>query len=96
MNINDTAKKVMKKEFLIIRKGLNHILLKTFDIAYIYMENDITYIIDKSGTRNVCFENLNSLEEKLDENFFRANRQHIINLAFIKSYRMYEKGKVIV
>ena len=96
MNLNDMAKKSAKKEFIIIRKGLNHILLKTSDIAYIYMENEITYIIDKSGKRNVCFENLNSLEEKLDENFFRANRQHIINVAYIKAYRLYEKGKIIV
>lgn len=96
MNLQESTAGVKKKEFIIIRKGLHHILLKTSDIAYIYMENEITYIIDKSGTRNVCFENLNSLEEKLDESFFRANRQHIINVAFIKSYRIYEKGKIIV
>ena len=86
----------MKKEFIIIRKGVHHVLIKTSDISYITMENDITYIIDKMGVRFVCFENLNTLEEKLDNNFFRANRQNIINVAFIKSYRIYEKGKIIV
>ncbi|HZH95608.1 MAG TPA: LytTR family DNA-binding domain-containing protein [Flavisolibacter sp.] len=85
-----------KKEFIIIKKGLHYFLLKTSDIAYIYMENDITYIIDQGGARYVCFENLNSLEAKLDDCFFRANRQYIVNVDFIKSFRMHEKSKIIV
>src|SRR3990170_6308115 len=96
MNLQENTSRVKKKEFIIIRKGISHILLKTSDIAYIYVDNEITYIIDKTGARNVCFDNLNSLEEKLDESFFRANRQHIINVTCIKSYRIYEKGKIIV
>ena len=95
MNVRDTET-IKKREFIIIKRGLLHILHKTSDIAYVYMENEITYLISKDGVRHVCFDNLNSIEEKLDDDFFRANRQHIINIAFIKSYRIYEKGKIMV
>ena len=95
-SLRNMEKKLRRKEFIIIKKGLSHYLLKTSDIAYIFMENEITYIIDKNGTIYICFQNLNALEEQLDHCFFRANRQYIINVDFIKSFRVYERSKIVV
>jgi DNA-binding LytR/AlgR family response regulator len=37
------------------------------------------------------------LEEQLDEDiFFRANRQYIININFVKSFRPFERVKLLV
>ena len=42
-------------------------------------------------------KNLGELEQTLDENiFFRANRQYIININFIKGFKSYEKVKLQV
>jgi DNA-binding LytR/AlgR family response regulator len=42
-------------------------------------------------------KNLSDLEEELDnKNFFRANRQYIVNIDFIKSFKPYERVKLWV
>jgi len=39
--------------------------------------------------------NLGELEEDLDNNiFFRANRQYIVNINYIKGFKPYEKVKL--
>ena len=62
-----------------------------------YTENKLVYVIDKSGQKSIIDKTLNELESELDDSvFFRANRQYIINLAFVKSYKPYEKVKLQV
>ena len=40
---------------------------------------------------------MNQLEQDLDHSiFFRANRQYIINLNFIKNFKPYERVKLLV
>ncbi len=54
------------------------------DIAYIYVENKITYILCKDGRRSTSNESLDLIYSSLDENiFFRANRQTIISITAI-------------
>jgi DNA-binding LytR/AlgR family response regulator len=86
-----------KKKRLVVKKGLENISLRLEDVVLFYTENKIVYVIDRSGKKYLADKNLGELEESLDENiFFRANRQYIININFIKGFKSYEKVKLQV
>jgi DNA-binding LytR/AlgR family response regulator len=85
------------KTRLIVKKGIINIALKTDEIAIIYTEDKLVFVIDREGKKYRVDKNLAELENELDPAiFFRANRQYIINIGFIKSYRSYEKVKLQV
>ncbi len=86
-----------KKTRLVVRKGLENIALKLEDIVLFYTENKIVYAIDRDGKKYMADKNLGDLEPELDESFFfRANRQYILNMNYIKAFKAYEKVKLIV
>jgi DNA-binding LytR/AlgR family response regulator len=86
-----------RKARLLVQKGLENILLKLEDIVLFYTENKVVYVVDRFEKKYLTDSNLLELEEELDPQvFFRANRQYIININFIRSFRAYEKVKIKV
>ncbi len=86
-----------KKMRLLIRKGPESISKPVEEIALFYTENRVVYVIDKTGKKYLTDKNMNELEMELDATvFFRANRQYIINLNFIKYFKPYEKVKLLL
>ncbi len=86
-----------KKQRLLIRKGPETISKPVEDIALFYTENRVVYVIDKTGKKFMTDKNMNELQSELDPTtFFRANRQYIINLHFIKYFKPYEKVKLLL
>ena len=85
------------KSRLIVRRGIENIALRTDDIVIIYTEEKVVFVIDKEGKKYMVDKKLTELEEELDHHvFFRANRQYIVNIGFIKSYKTYERVKLQV
>lgn len=85
------------KHRVIARKGNEHLNLLLSDVALFYLENKIAFLIDKDGKNYMTDRNLANLEDILDPNiFFRASRQYIININFIKSFKTYERSKIWV
>jgi DNA-binding LytR/AlgR family response regulator len=88
---------IKKKTRLLVKRGLENVSVRLEDVVMFYTENKLVYVIDKSGQKLIIDRPLNELESELDDSvFFRANRQYIINLAFVKSYKPYEKVKLQV
>lgn len=86
-----------KKKRMIVKKGMENISLRMDDIVLFYTENKIVYVLDRWGKKYLADKNLAELENELDENsFFRANRQYIVNINFIRGFKSYEKVKLIV
>ena len=86
-----------KKTRLIVQKGVEYVPLFVKDVVLIYTENKLTYVLDKEGRKYICEKNLADLVMLLDkERFFRANRQYIVNMEYIRSYRSYGKSKLQV
>ena len=86
-----------KKQRMIVRRGKTFEVIFIRDIAFCYTEERLTWIVDRNGHRYLSDAPLVELEELLDAgNFFRANRQYVINLEFIKSFRSYERVKLQV
>jgi DNA-binding LytR/AlgR family response regulator len=86
-----------KKTRLIVKKGLENISLRLEDVVLFFTENKIVYVVDKWSKKYLVDKNLGELEEDLDDSiFFRANRQYIININYIKGFKSYEKVKLQV
>lgn len=86
-----------RRKRVLVRKGLENISLRLDDVVLFYTENKLVYVVDRWGKKYMSDSNLTELEESLDPNyFFRANRQHIININFIRGFKAYEKVKLQV
>ena len=77
---------------LIARSGKDYIPLKTGDIAIVKSFEKRACVIDKNGTEFRNEFNLRQLEKKLgSQSFFRANRQTIVNINFIRSFKTVQR-----
>ena len=86
-----------KRTRLVVKKGAANIFIQLENIVFFYTENKIVFAIDQAGKKYVTSRSLSMLESELDSNiFFRANRQYIINIGHVKSFRTYERVKVKV
>lgn len=86
-----------KRTRLVVRKGAEHVALKVEQIACIYTENKIVIVVDDGGKKYLCDKNLSELQQDLDEElFFRANRQHLINIHFVRGFKSYQRVKLMV
>lgn len=86
-----------KKSRLIVRKGLEFLALNIEDVVLMHTENKLVYVFDKWGKRYMMDKTLGEMELDLDPRlFFRANRQFIINVQFVKGFRSFEKVKLQV
>jgi DNA-binding LytR/AlgR family response regulator len=86
-----------KKSRMVVQKGLEFVPLFVKDIVLIYTENKLTYVLDKNGKKYISEKNLSDLASQLDrEKFFRANRQYIVNMEYIRCYRPYGRSKLQV
>jgi len=74
----------------------NEILtVNTEDIAYIYTENTITYVVRKDGKRSTTSESLDQVYSYLSEkSFFRANRQIIVAISAIDKITKFGNSKL--
>lgn len=64
-------------------------------ILQLRLEETVVFLLRDDGEKLICEENLKELEPKLPESaFFRANRQAIVNLDRVQSYRALRDGSV--
>ena len=85
------------KTRLLVQKGIENVLLRLEEIVFFYTESKIVFVVDQSGKKYLSGYTLADLEKKLNPLvFFRANRQYIINIDYIRSFRSFEKVKIKV
>jgi two-component system LytT family response regulator len=83
-----------EKRFL-IRVGQQIHLVEATDAAYFYTEDRVTLLTTFTGKRYPMDHSLDKLEEVLDPNqFFRINRQFIVNSQAIREMHTYSKSRV--
>lgn len=86
-----------RRSRLLVKKGFETVPLPLEDIVLFYLDKRIVYVVDKSSNKYIIDKTLTELSAELDEiTFFRANRQYIVNIDYIKSYRLYERVKLQV
>jgi DNA-binding LytR/AlgR family response regulator len=90
----DNPKEASKKRLLTyVRNELLPVF--TNEIAYIYVDHTITYIVRKDGKRSTSNESLDLIYSYLDQkSFFRVNRQVIVAISAIKSITKFGNSKL--
>ncbi|MDM8160513.1 LytTR family DNA-binding domain-containing protein [Labilibaculum sp. K2S] len=86
---------ISTEEHIQIQKRGETLTINSSTIAYMYIECKIVTLINFSGNNFVLTHSLNHYEELLNDNFFRINRQCIVNKNNIKKITS-SNGKISV
>lgn len=90
------SKNQYRERFLVSRHD-GWYKLNVADIAFFYLDNKATIAMDFSGEKHPLDQNLNQIMESLDpRNFFRTNRQIIVNIEAIQKVEPWFNGKLLV
>ena len=85
------------KGILKTQQGGKITLVNYAEIAFIYSENKIVYIVKTDGTTITTDFTLNEVESKINvQSFFRANRQIVLHSRSIEQVQSIENGKLSV
>ncbi len=85
------------KGILKVQQGGKITLVKYTEIAFIYSENKIVYIVKADARRIITDFTLNEVESRISEQgFFRANRQIVLHYRSIEQIQSIENGKLSV
>lgn len=85
------------KSRMLVKRGQEHIVLRLEDVILFYTENKVVFVIDCCSKKYILDKTLSELEEELDQQiFFRANRQYIVNLNYVKGFKPFEKVKLLL
>lgn len=80
---------------MLVRKGVENVSVELANIAYIYTEHKISFVKTKTGETFMADDSLTQLAKGLNAHlFFRVNRQYLVNITAIKSYRSVEQSKI--
>jgi DNA-binding LytR/AlgR family response regulator len=92
--VEESSTEIARKRILTyVRNELVPIPIK--DIAYVYTENTITYVVCFDGKRSTTNTSLDDIYNNLDTTlFFRANRQFIISITAIDKIIKYGKSQL--
>jgi hypothetical protein len=86
-----------QKKFLLARKGVNQVPISPEQIAFVYKDDALNYLVTFAEETFIIDNTLEEVEHVLDASqFFRTNRQSIINLAALASFSSVENGKIKV
>ncbi len=85
------------RDLLIVNYGSSSVPVHTNDIAFIYKQNEISFIKTFDGKEYTSSSSLETLEDLLDPvTFFRLNRQMIGHIKAIKLFKSDSSGKLIL
>jgi DNA-binding LytR/AlgR family response regulator len=88
---------IKSKTRLVVKSGDEYLPLLIEDLVLIYKNDQMVWITDRNEKIFEYDKSLTYLEEKLDPQFFfRANRQYIINVNYVQSFRVIDKVRVQV
>lgn len=84
---------VFRKRFLLPRAN-GYKTLTVSEIAYIFTEQKITYLVTCDGNSEILAQTMDELEDELNpDEFFRANRQFIIHIDSVSMIKNDINGK---
>jgi two-component system, LytTR family, response regulator LytT len=67
------------------------------NIAFIYLEDKTVYLLDFNGNKHAIFKTLDTLEKAIPpQQFYRINRQMIVNRQAIKDVERFANRRVVV
>ena len=81
---------------VILRRGDEYIIFRTDDIAYLYLENKICFLVDiRNGNTHKVSGSLRDIYEMLDPRwFYRVNKNYVVSIRSIISLKSCDINKV--
>lgn len=93
----NTQEQSVRNESFVVRSGRQEILIHFQDISGFYVDGDYTALITFKLKKYLLDQSLDKVEQTIPaEDFFRLNRQYIMNRQAIKGYERLENGKLRV
>lgn len=102
INYEAIAKAINKKELLqtrryLVKYGVKMFVVSPNEAAYFHSIQKSTFMVSQEGKSYPLDESLSTVESDLNPvNFFRINRNAIVNISNIQSMKSYSKGRVQV
>jgi DNA-binding LytR/AlgR family response regulator len=103
-NTKDSNAKSLKSQDFLLDSFKNIFLLKVgarlktapvTDMAYIFSENKMTYIVMKNGEKLIYDGSLERMKEQLDpKRFFQANRKLLVTVDCLKDILIYSNSRL--
>lgn len=85
-----------KSNFLVF-KNQKYTTIPTEDIAYFYIHNEMTHLVTFAKEQFSLSQPLGQIAEQVsDKQFFRINRQYLVNFKAIKEMEHYFQRKILV
>ena len=81
---------------VLIHQGDKIIPLNGKAIALFFIEDDYTFAYTLEGKKHLLSQNMDSLENTFAPDFFRANRQFLVNRKVVKDASHYFNRKIVV
>jgi DNA-binding LytR/AlgR family response regulator len=95
-NLLKTMKPSSKSCFLVNYKG-KMLPVSTSDIAYFFIADEMTFIFTFSEQKYIINHSLEEIEKMVDPiQFFRANRQYLLNFTSIREVETFFNRKLVV
>lgn len=86
-----------RKKRMLVRTATQTVSLLRQDIVLFYVEHRSVYALDRHGQHYNIDKKMTELEIEMDDDqFFRANRQYLLNLDFVRGFASFEKVKIKV
>lgn len=91
------VKEMEPQNSFLVRSGEKMVPIQVSDIAFVHLENEVVRIYNFKGEKNVIFKRMDEVESAVDhKQFFRINRQMLVNRDAVKEIVPYFNRKVIV
>jgi len=89
-------KKTARQRFL-VKQGKDMIYIPIKEVAYLYSEAGITFLMDIFNKRFIINTTLDTVESELDENeFFRISRKQIVHIGCVRKIQPYFNHRLSV
>lgn len=85
-----------KPQSVIIHQGDKITPLNAKDIALFYISNESVFAYTFQGKKHTLSQNMESLEHTFSPEFFRANRQFLVNRTAIKDASYFFNRKIVI
>ena len=93
----DFNKSKQYKERFAVHAGRSVTLVPVEQVA-MFLKEELIYLVNQDGNRYITdFRSLDEVEELVNpRKFYRVNRQHLVHLPCIESYRSDDTGKIAI
>lgn len=90
-----TSERAGHRQRLVVRRGSAFASLRCDDIAWLTSIDKLSFAVTRAGERLLCDASMAELQAQLDpRRFFRANRQTLVQIDAVTSFRPQGKGQL--